>query len=348
MRWKFLVVLAACAGLLAGPAAADGPGGGTLERVRAAGLVRCGVTTSGAGLAILDAQGRWQGFFADFCRAVAVAATGGADNVDFIEVSTTNRFQALRDGAIDLIAQGTTVTLHRIATQGVAFPAVYMFDGQGFMAHRSLGAQRLSEVGEASVCVIEGTTTLHNLKGWVAAAGAKLTVRAVNSTEGALGAFFNHHCDLFTNDRISLFAQRLLHAPKPADYVVFPEVISKEPLGPVVRAGDRVWEQLVGWVLHALVLAEEKGITAALAAFPQALADEGADPETRRLLGLTPGLGEGFGLDDQWARRAIVQIGNYGELFDRHLGPASRLNIDRGPNALWTKGGLLYPPPLGG
>jgi len=345
MRWKILVVLAACAGLLAGPAAA-GPDGGTVDRVRAAGLVRCGVTTSGAGLAILDGQGRWQGFFVDFCRAVAAAVTGSADNVDFIEISSTTRFEALREGTVDLIAQGATMTLHRIATQGAAFPAVYMYDGQGFMAHRSLGAQRLSEVGAASVCVIENTTTLRNLEDWIATTGAKLKVRVVGSTEGALGAFFNHHCDLFTNDRVSLFAQRLLYAPNPADYVVFPDVISKEPLAPMVRSGDRVWEQVVAWVLHALVLAEEKGITASRAAFP-ALGDA-ADPEARRLLGLTPGLGQGLGLDDLWARRAIAQVGNYGELFDRHLGAGSRLNIDRGPNALWTRGGLLYAPPLGG
>ncbi|WP_431854637.1 amino acid ABC transporter substrate-binding protein [Azospirillum sp.] len=342
---KILVVLAACAGLLAGPAVA-GPDGGTVERVRAAGLVRCGVTTSGAGLAMLDTQGRWQGFFVDFCRAVAAAVTGSADNVDFLETSTASRFQALRDGKVDLVADGSTVTLHRLATQGIAFPAVYMFDGQGFMAHRSLGAGRLAEVGAASVCVIEETTTHQNLAGWIAATGAKLTVRTVSTTEGALSAFFNHHCDLLTNDRISLFAQRLQNAPNPADYVVFPEVISKEPVSPTVKAGDRVWERLVAWVLHALVLAEEKGITATRAAFPAL--GEGADPEARRLLGLTPGLGEGFGLDDLWARRAIAQVGNYGELYERHLGAGSRLNIERGPNALWTRGGLLYAPPLGG
>jgi general L-amino acid transport system substrate-binding protein len=346
MRWKaFLVLAAACAGLLAArPAAAEG----TLDRVRQAGVVRCGVSTSGTGLAAVDAQGHWQGFFVDFCRALAAAATGGADNVEFVETSTANRFQAVRDGTIDLTADGATWTLHREATQGLAFPAVYLFDGQGFMAHRSLGAQHLSEIETAKVCVIEGTTTLRNLEGWIAATGAKLTVRTVNSTEGALSAFFNHHCDLLSNDRISLFAQRLLNAPDATDYVIFPEVISKEPLGPTVRAGDRAWADLVRWVMNALILAEEKGITAAQAAAAGTAVPAGTDLETRRLLGLMPGLGEGLGLDDQWARRAIAQVGNYGEIFERHLGAGSRLKIDRGPNALWNKGGLLYAPPLGG
>lgn len=341
MRWLLVVVAVLCTGLRIDPAKADG----MLERVRAAGLVRCGVTTSGAGLAVLDADGHWQGFFADFCRAVAAAATGHADQVDFVELNSNNRFQALRDGTVDLVVQGATVTLHRVASQGVAFPAVYMFDGQGFMAHRSLGAQRLSEVGTATVCVIDGTTTRSNLESWIAASGSTLKVRVVGSLEGAVGAFFNHHCDLLTNDRISLFGQRRLYAPNPADYVVFPDVISKEPLAPVVKAGDRVWEQLVAWVLHAQVLAEEKGITASAAAAPTLSGI--ADPEARRLLGLTPGLGQGFALDDLWARRVIAQVGNYGEVFERHLGTASGLDIGRGPNALWSRGGLLYPPPLG-
>ncbi|HYG89737.1 MAG TPA: amino acid ABC transporter substrate-binding protein [Azospirillum sp.] len=318
--------------------------GGTLDRVRQTGVVRCGVATSGTGLAAVDAQGRWQGFFVDFCRALAAAATGGADNVEFVEVSTATRFQAVRDGVIDLTAGGTTWTLQRTATQGIDFPAMYMFDGQGFMAHRSLGAQRVSEVGTGTVCVIDGTTTLRNLEDWIVRTGSKLTVKKVGSTEGALSAFFNHHCNLLTNDRISLYAQRLLNAPNAADYVIFPEVISKEPLGPTIKAGDRPWAEVVRWVLHALLLAEEKGITAARAA---ALEDS-PDPEVRRLLGIAPGLGEGLGLDDRWARRVITQVGHYGEIFDRHLGAGSPLNIERGLNALWTRGGLFFAPPLGG
>ncbi len=342
MRWKpFLVLTTASVGLLAaGAAAAEG----TLERVRATGMVRCGVATSGTGLASVDAQGRWQGFFIDVCRAVAAAATGSIENVDFIETRAANRFRAVREGVIDLTTDGATWTQHREATQGIAFPVVYMFDGQGFMAHRSLGARQLSDVRTASVCVIEGTTTQRNLEAWIAATGTGLTVRTVGSTEGALSAFFNHHCDLFTNDRTSLFAQRLLNAPDAADYEIFPEVISKEPLGPTVRAGDPPWAELVRWVVYALILAEEKGITAAQAAAPP----EDLDPEARRLLGVTPGLGQAFGIDDLWARRAIAQVGNYGEIFERHLGSGSRLKIDRGPNALWNKGGLLYVPPLGG
>lgn len=346
MRWGILAMLALLMVILPGmavPASAGIASQNTLERVREAGAVRCGVTTSGTGLAALDTQGRWQGFFADFCRALAAAVTGGAENVDFVEVSPRNRFQAIRDGVIDLIADGATWTLGRETTQGVDFPAVYMFDDQGFMAHRSLGAQRLSDVGSATVCVIEGTTTLRNLEGWVARTSSKLTIKTVSTTEGALSAFFNHHCDLFTNDRIGLYAQRLLNAPKASDYVIFPEAIAKEPLSPMVRAGDRTWAAMVRWVMYALLLAEEKGITAAQAA----TLEDSPDPEVRRLLGITPGLGKGMGLDDRWARRAVAQLGHYGEIFDRHLGAASALKIERGFNALWNRGGLMFAPPLG-
>ena len=341
MRWKAFWVLAALGTALAAarPAAAEG----TLDRVRQAGVVRCGVTTSGTGLAAVDAQGHWQGFFVDFCRAMAAAVTGSAGNVDFIETSATNRFQVVRDGNVDVVVDGATWTLHREATQGIDFPAIYMFDGQGFMAHRTLKAQRLSEVRNATVCVIDGTTTVRNLENWIARTGAALTIKKVGTTEGALSAFFNHHCDLFTNDRIGLYAQRLLNAPDEADYVIFPDVISKEPLAPLVKAGDRPWAEVVRWVIHALILAEEKGITAA-----QAGADGGTDAEARRLLGHTPGIGKDLGLDDRWARRAIMQVGNYGEIFERHLGSGSPLKIDRGPNHLWMNGGLLFAPPLGG
>ncbi|HEY0833399.1 MAG TPA: amino acid ABC transporter substrate-binding protein [Azospirillum sp.] len=335
-----MLIVVAMTAWAGAPAHADG----TLERVKQAGVLRCGVTTSGAGLAAVDDHGRWQGFYIDLCRAVAAAVTGSADAIEFVEFSAQKRFAALREGSADVLMDGATWTLHRDAVLGVAFPTVYLFDGQGFMAHRSLGVARLSDLREGTVCVIRGTTTERNLQHWIAATGRKLAVKTVNSTEGALSAFFNHHCDVLSNDRISLFAQRLLNAPHTNDYVIFPEVISKEPLSPTVKAGDAAWYTLVRWVILAIVLAEEKGVTAADA---MAL-NHSPDPEVNRLLGLTPGIGAGLDLDDQWAYRVIARLGNYGEIFERHLGQSSPLGIERGLNDLWNRGGLMYAPPLGG
>jgi ABC-type amino acid transport/signal transduction systems, periplasmic component/domain len=328
-----------------GPAAAD-----TLERVRDGGMLRCGVSSRGQGLSTVDGSGHWQGFFIDMCRALAAAVTGNADHVEFVEANTENRFSILRNGEVDVVMEGTTWNLLRDATFGVDFPVVYLFDGQSFIAHRSLGVARLDDLarvaaaGDHSVCVIEQTTTLRNLEIWMARSGVHLTLKRVRSDEGALSAFFNHHCDLFTSDRISLHTQRRIKAPNSADYVILPEVISKEPLSPMVRVDEKRWFDLVRWVFLITVLAEEKGITAANAA---AMKDS-PDAEVRKLLGVTPGLGKGLGLDDDWGWRVVTQVGNYGEIFDRHLGAGSPLGFERGLNALWSRGGLLYAPPLGG
>ncbi len=318
----------------------------TLEDVRDRGLLRCGVSSSGVGLATVDDSGNWRGFFVDMCRALAAAVTGDADRVEFVETNSENRFAILRNGEVDVVMEGTTWTLQRDATFGVDFPAVYLFDGQGFVAHRAQGFARLSDLpAGVSVCVIEQTTTLRNLEDWMARTGLRLRLKRVRSTEGALSAFFNHHCDLYTGDRIGLYAQRLLKAPDRDDYVILPETISKEPLGPMVRLDERRWFDIVRWVFLCTVLAEEKGVTAANAA---RLREGAPDPEVRRLLGASPGVGWGLGLDDGWAFRVVTQVGNYGEIFARHLGTSSPLGIDRGLNGLWMNGGLHYAPPLGG
>ncbi|MCW2238185.1 amino acid ABC transporter substrate-binding protein [Azospirillum canadense] len=324
------------------PARAD-----TLAAVQEAGVLRCGVTSRGSGLSILDESGRWRGFFADMCRSLAAAVTGSADRVEFVEANAENRFAILRNGEVDVVMEGTTWTLQRDAAFGVDFPTVYLFDGQGFIAHRSLGVAHLDDLAKTttSVCAIEQTTSLRNLEDWMARSGARLTLKRVRSDEGATSAFFNHHCDLFSSDRMSLYAQRRLMAPDSNDYVILPETISKEPLGPMVRTGEKRWFDIVRWVFLATVLAEEKGVTAANAA---AVKEDTVDVEVRKLLGATPGLGWGLGLDDGWGLRVITQVGNYGEIFDRHLGAGSPLGIERGLNALWSKGGLMFAPPLGG
>ena len=338
------VVLPVLLGALAVP-----PGGlraETLRDVRERGLLRCGVSSSGVGLSAVDDSGRWRGVFVDMCRALAAAAAGHADRVEFVETNSENRFAILRNGEVDVVMEGATWTLQRDATFGVDFPTVYLFDGQGFIAHRVQGFARLSDLpAGSSVCVLEQTTSLRNLEDWMARTGVRFRLKRVRSTEGALSAFFNHHCDLYTSDSIGLHAQRVLKAPDPDDYVILSEVISKEPLGPMVRSDERNWFELVRWVFLSTVLAEEKGITAANA---QRMKEESPDPEVRRLLGASAGVGWGLGLDDDWAFRVVTQVGNYGEIFDRHLGAASPLGIGRGLNGLWKNGGLHYAPPLGG
>lgn len=328
-------------------AAHAGAAAGTLDRIRDSGVLRCGVIASGPGLAAMDASGRWQGFFADMCRALAAAVTGRADGVAFVELGAENRFGVLRDGGVDVVMEGTGWTLQRESSMGVAFPVVYLYDTQGLMAHKSVGISSLETVHPksqpATVCIVEGTNGVRALEHWIALRGLPLSLKRARSNEGAVGAFFNHHCDLYGADRTALHALRLQQAPNAADYLILPDTIAREPLGPMVRVGDRPWHEIVRWVVLATILAEEKGITARNAATRRTA----GDPETRRLLGGQPGLGYGLGLDDGWGWRVVTQVGNYGEIFERNLGAASALRMERGHNQPWTAGGLLYVPPLG-
>ncbi len=330
--------------LLLSLAGATSVGAATLDRVREAGVLRCGVAPSGLGLTALDDSGVWRGFFPDLCRAVALATLGKAEAVVFVEVGAENRFAVLRDRSVEVVMDATTWTLERERGQGVAFPVVALFDAQAVMAHRSLGITGLAQAGTASVCVVDGTTSASNLDSWISRNGARLVVKRSRSTEGALGAFFNHHCDLYTGHRLALHGQRAQNAPNVGDYLILPDVIARQPLSPMVRNDDRAWENIVRWTVLALLAAEEKGVTSANAAARKSI----GDAETRRLLGNAPGFGQDLGLDDGWALRVIGQIGDYGELYDRHLGRRSGLGIERGANALWNAGGLLYAPPLGG
>lgn len=340
-RWMACLIGLA-AGLLAGFDAGAGP---VLDRVKENGYLRCGVLNAGTGLAALNGEGQWAGFFIDMCRAVATAVTGSPDHVEFIELTSESRFKAVRDGTVDIMTANATFTMERDTTLGVSFPMVYLYDGQGFIAHKVLSAKSLAEVKGGSVCVNEATTTIVNLEDYIRRVNSRLSVTGMTSIDGAYSAFFNHHCDLFTHDRISLFAIRLSHAPKPEDYIIFPEIISKEPLAPVVAAADPAWASLVKWVIGSTILAEEKGVTSANAAVMKA---GSTDAEVRRLLGARPGFGAWLGLNDDWAFQVITRVGNYAEVFDRHIGRGSPLRMDRGINALWSKGGLIYVPPLGG
>lgn len=317
---------------------------GTLERVRAAGILRCGVTAAGLGLSALDEAGVWRGFFPDLCRAVAIATLGRDDPVVFVEVGAENRFSVLRDRLVDVVMDAATWTQEREHSQDVAFPVVYLFDTQAVMVHRALGIAALPQATGGSVCVVDGTMAASGIDGWIARSGTRLMVKRFRSTEGALGAFFNHHCDLYTGHRLALHGQRAQSAPSPQDYTILPDAITRTPLSPMVRNDDRAWEAIIRWTVLALLAAEEKGVTSANAAARKST----GDAETRRLLGGVPGFGQDLGLDDGWALRVIGWVGHYGELYDRHLGRRSDLGIERGANALWNAGGLHQAPPLGG
>lgn len=316
--------------------------GGTLQRIADEGLLRCGVIRSGVGVSEIDETGRWVGFFPDFCRALAAAVVGDPEAVDWVEVNYVVRFEALNSDAFDVLMANTTWTASRDTELGLAFTHPIYYDGQGFLAHKSLGATRLDEVGEASVCVSRNTTTIRNLEELVRTRYPGLTIKAYDSAEGIYSSFFSRECDLLTQDRVALVSQRLNRAADPEDYVLLEDVVSKEPLGPATRIDDEDWFDVVQWTVFALILAEEHGVAQDTI---DAFADSG-NPEVRRLLGLDEGVGALFGLDDGWARRAIEAVGNYGEIYARNLGDQSALKVDRGLNALWTDGGLIYAPPL--
>ncbi len=326
---------------------------GTLGEVRARGVLRCGVTRAGVGVSEIDLDGQWQGFFPEFCRAVAAAIFGEPDAVDFVEVDLVVRFEALVAGAYDVLIANSTWTASRDASAGLAFTSPLFYDGQGFLAHGVLGARRVAELGPATVCVLDATTTLQNLRDLVRIRALPLEIRVYRSLKGGYGAFFARACDLFTHDRISLVSERLTRASDPADYTLLEDVISREPLGPVVREGDDAWRDVVQWVTFATIVAEEQGVTrAALAArgdgatADRASADRWRNREVRRLLGLDGEIGAKLGLAADFGRRVIAAVGNYGEIFERTLGRGSKVGLARGLNALWRQGGLIYAPPF--
>ncbi|SMF18597.1 general L-amino acid transport system substrate-binding protein [Tistlia consotensis] len=311
----------------------------TLARIRHDGLLRCGVIRVGPGVSETDERGVWRGFFPDYCRVLAAAVLGDADAVEFVEVTQTVRFKALNDGAFDVLMGNTTWTASRDTKLGLAFTQPIYYDGQGFMANRALGAARLADVHHATVCVNRNTTTIRNLEELIASRHLDLKVRGFDSGEMAYDSFFAHDCDILTTDRIALTTVRLSRSPDPDDYVLFPDMVSKEPLSPTLRNDDEDWFDVVQWSVFATLLAEEHGIRSDnLDSFL-----DSNDPEVRRLLGLDPGIGADLGLDEDWARRIVAQVGNYAEIFNRNLSP---LGLDRGLNALWRDGGLLYAPPL--
>lgn len=329
-----LAVLAASLVVL--PAAA-----GTLDKVKQRGTLECGVSEGLRGFSEKDAQGRWAGFDVDFCRAVAAAVLGDAGKVNFTPLSAGERFEALKAGKVDLLSRNSTWTLGREAELGLAFAGVTYHDGQGFLAARSLGVDGALALDKAKVCVEAGTTTQLNLGDFFRANSMSFEEKAFPSAAEALAAFQAGQCNVLTRDQSALYAERL-KLSKPGDAVILPDVISKEPLGPVTRSDDFPWFTIVKWVNFALVNAEELGVSAANA--DQATAS--TKPDVRRLTGAEGGFGKSLGLDDAWAIRAVKATGNYSEIYERNLGVNSPLGIPRGLNQLWNMGGVLYAPPM--
>ena len=316
--------------------------GPTLDKVKQAGQISCGVPTGIAGFAAPDSQGHWAGFDVDVCRALSAAIFGAADKVRYVPLTAQQRFTALQSGEVDLLSNNTTDTLQRDTELGLNFAPVVFYDGQGFMVAKKLGVKSAKELGGATICVQPGTTTELNLADYFRANKMEFKPVVIEHRDEALNAFFSGRCDVFTGDSSALNADRLSQAPTPDDYVILPERISKEPLAPVVRHGDDQWDDIVRWVVYALIEAEERGITTKNVD-DMAKSD---DPSVKRMLGVTPGMGKALGLDEKWAYNEIKLVGNYGEIFDRTLGKDTELKFERGLNDLWKRGGLLYAMPI--
>ncbi len=321
---------------------------GTLDTVKANGVINCGSNPGLIGFGLPDDQNNWKGFDVDFCRAVASAVFGDPSKVKFVPLSAKERFTALQSGTIDMLSRNSTWTMSRDSSLGLMFAGVTYYDGQGFMVPGKLGVKSALELNGASVCVQTGTTTELNLADYFKANKMEYKVVAFEKNEEVLKAYQEGRCDVYSTDQSGLYAEVLKFA-NPADHVVLPEIISKEPLGPVVRQGDDQWFTIVKWVHYAMVNAEELGVTSANV-------DEmktSTNPEIQRLLSVKVknpdgteadnDFGKGIGLGPDWAHNVIKNVGNYGEVFERNLAP---LKIARGKNALWSQGGLQYAAPI--
>ena len=333
----------AMAGASVAMVSAGAQAGETLDAVLEKGFIQCGVSTGLPGFSNPDSEGNWSGMDVDICRAVAAAMFGDADAVQYTPLSAQQRFTALQSGEIDILSRNTTWTLTRDSSLGLNFGPTTFYDGQGFMVLVELGVESALELDGASVCVQSGTTTELNLADYFRANGMEFEPVVIESFDEVTGAYFAGRCDVFTTDTSQLASIRSSLAPTPADHVILPEVISKEPLGPLVRHGDDEFFDIMKWVVFAVIEAEEKGINSENV---ESIRDTSTDPGIRRLLGVDPGMGENIGLGEDWAYNAIALVGNYGEIFDRNVGPDTPLGLERGINAQWTDGGLIYAPPI--
>jgi general L-amino acid transport system substrate-binding protein len=313
----------------------------TLDKVKKQGQLSCGVNVGLAGFSAPDDKGNWTGLDVDYCRAIAAAVLGDASKVRFVPTTAKERFTALQSGEIDVLNRNTTWTMGRDSSLGLSFVGVNYYDGQGLIVKKSLGVKSAKELNGASVCVQTGTTTELNLADFFRVNKIEYKPVVFEKADEAIAAYQAGRCDAYTTDASGLYAQRL-QMQNPDEHIVLPEIISKEPLGPSVRQGDSQWFTIVRWVHFALLNAEEAGLT-------KANVDQmmnSTNPDIRRILGKEGEFGKGIGLGGDWAYQIIKQVGNYGEIFDKNVGSGSRINIARGLNNLWTKGGLQYAPPV--
>lgn len=329
-------------------AVATAASAGTLDDIKQKGFVQCGVTTSLAGFAVPDSNNNWTGMDVDFCRAIASAIFNDPAKVKFTPLNAKERFTALQSGEVDLLSRNTTWTMSRDTSLGLKFAGVMYYDGQGFMVHKAMNITNAKELDGATVCTQTGTTTELNLADYFKANNMKYQVVAMENDDEVRGAYEAGRCDIFTTDQSGLYAERLA-LKNPEEHVVLPEIISKEPLGPLVRQGDDAWFNVVKWTYFALLTAEEFGITQANV---EDMAKSSTNPEIKRILGIknedgsAAGFGTGIGLDEEWIVHIVKGVGNYGEIFERNVGANTPLKIARGKNALWTQGGLQYAPPI--
>lgn len=316
----------------------------TLQAIKRRGRLNCGVHEGLVGFAYTDNRGDWRGFDADFCRALAAAVLGNPDAVRFVPLTSSQRFDALRGGRIDVLWRATSWTLSRELKEGVRFAGVNYYDGQGFLVRRSLDLASAAELNGARICVQRATTSELNVADFFRARGIEYRAVVTANEEAARNAYAREDCDAFSADISALAAARTLLS-NPEQHAILPDVISKEPLGPAVKRGDESWTSIVRWTLNALILAEELGVTADNA---DTLAKDSRDPQIRRLLGVEGDLGQTMGLSKDWAKNAIEATGNYGEIFNRNIGPDSSLDLARGLNAQWNArpGGLIYALPI--
>ncbi|HYD26659.1 amino acid ABC transporter substrate-binding protein [Brevundimonas sp.] len=316
----------------------------TLDAIKRRGRLNCGVHEGLVGFAYTDNRGEWRGFDADFCRALAAAVLGDPDAVRFVPLTSSQRFDALRGGRVDVLWRATSWTMSREIAEGIRFAGVNYYDGQGFLVRRSLDLASAQELNGARVCVQRETTSELNVADFFRARNIEYRAVVAANEEAARSAYAREDCDAFSADISALAAARTL-LTNPEQHAILPDVISKEPLGPAVKRGDESWTSIVRWTLNALILAEELGVTAGNA---DQLARESRDPQIRRLLGVEGDLGRTMGLPREWAKNAVEASGNYGEIFARNLGPDSSLDLARGLNAQWNArpGGLIYALPI--
>jgi len=338
MKLKALLIALAMGLALVG----TGADAGTLQDVKAKGFLTCGISEGVPGFSIPDSSGRWVGFDVDMARAVAAAVLGDGNKMKFVPLASKQKIVAVSSGQVDLTSRTTTWTMKRDAKQGVDFTTIVFYDGQGFMVNRKSGVTSAKQLNGATVCVTAGTTTELNLADYSRANNLNVEAVVFDGKKEAFGAYISGRCDCFTTDLSQLASLRTTVA-NPASHIILPEVISKEPLAPLVRHGDNQWKDLVTWVIVGLIEAEENGITSANV---MSMKKNSKNPVIQRMLGASGNVGGFIGLDKEWLVRAIKTVGNYGQIYDRHFGPKTKLNIPRGLNKQWKDGGLLYALPI--